>query len=87
MVHNDTTAFYDVLGQMNLTPFLGNEYNVYFPMILIIFCIANYFNLFSKFILSCCIKKFHRFVFEEGISDKLISQGKEILKHGNLKIR
>jgi hypothetical protein len=61
----------------------------------VIFCIANVFNLPSKFVLSnknhsralliikgCCVKRFHRLVFDEGnYNDKHIEQGREILKH------
>lgn len=41
------------MGTMNLAPLLGKEYNYYFPIILILLCAANIFNLYSKLIFSC----------------------------------
>jgi len=77
-----TTAFYNVMGEMKSAPMhLGTDFNKYFPIILVPFCLGTLFNVYSWFILTCCIKKFRKLVFDEDLSDTQISQGKEIVSH------
>jgi len=66
---------------MELAPFLGSNYNIYFPIVLILLCAVNLFNLYTKFITSCCFKRFQRFVFDEDFNDSQIETGKEIIRH------
>lgn len=80
LIRDEDTAFYKVMGYMNLTPLLGEEYNVYFPIVLVLFCVANYFDLYSRFIQNCCAPKFHKFVFDEKFNDSKIDQGRDIIR-------
>ncbi|CAK9294381.1 unnamed protein product [Gordionus sp. m RMFG-2023] len=42
------TAFIQVMGRLNLIPFIGQGFNVYFPMLIFVLCLANYFDLIQK---------------------------------------
>jgi len=80
MIKNERTAFYQVMGAMETAPFfLGNEFNLYFPIILVVFCLSTTFNLYTKFIVGCCGKGAQKYVFDEDFSDSLITQGRDIL--------
>lgn len=67
------------MGLINLAPLLGSFYNLYFPMFLVILALFNVFNVYSRIVAACCIKK--RFIFDESFNHTKIEQGKEILRH------
>lgn len=75
----DTSAFYKVMGLINLAPLLGSFYNIYFPMVLVVLALFNVFNVYTKIVATCCVKK--RFIFDESFNHSKIEQGKEIMKH------
>jgi len=60
---------------------LGKEFNTYFPIVLVLFCIITLFNLYTRFVTNCCFKRFHKFVFDETFSEAQIERGKEIISH------
>lgn len=86
MIKNDKTAFYQVMGAMETAPFfLGNEFNLYFPIILVLFCLSTTFNLYGRFVMGCCGNRAQKYVFDEDFSDSLITQGRQILSQERAK--
>jgi len=75
-----TTAFYAVMGKpLTLVDILGNQFNVYVPIIILIMCIFNLFNLWTKFVTNCCVKSFQKYVFDEEASEDIIKEGEQII--------
>lgn len=77
------------MGPANLAPLLGNAWNVYFPILLVLFCAANVFDFYSRFLdwfsaaVSCCYRvKVNRFEYDEDFVDDRIDRGKEIINQG-----
>lgn len=46
------TGFTQVMGHMDILPFISNGFNVYFPMTILLFCICTYFGLGSRLLSS-----------------------------------
>ncbi|EGG17875.1 hypothetical protein DFA_08876 [Cavenderia fasciculata] len=75
-IHYKTT-FTAVMGNMDYTPFLGKYFYVYFPMIIIIVCLATLFNVFSR-IMNCL--NMQRFKFDSEFSHENIDEGKVLIE-------
>jgi len=74
---SEKTSFEEVMGTMDFVPFLGNHFYLYFPLLIILVCAANLFNLSTR-ILQCLHIK--RFQFDENFSDSAIEEGAQILE-------
>ena len=46
------TALEEVMGVMDLVPILGTDFQQYFPCLIVVFLLLNYFELYSKTVLS-----------------------------------
>eukprot|EP01119_Soliformovum_irregulare_P019574 TRINITY_DN6229_c0_g1_i1.p1 TRINITY_DN6229_c0_g1~~TRINITY_DN6229_c0_g1_i1.p1 ORF type:complete len:649 (-),score=115.17 TRINITY_DN6229_c0_g1_i1:51-1745(-) len=85
MAQINNTAFSEVMGALTLT-ILGTDFNYYFPGILIILCLINMFNLYTKFVTTFCLRKFvNRFVFDESFTDSQIDRGRDLIDQERLK--
>jgi hypothetical protein len=69
------------MGTMKLTVF-GDAFNRYFPILLVVMCLFNLFNVYTAIVGKCCIPKLRKFVFDETLSDAHIEQGKVIILEG-----
>jgi len=77
LVHSDkNSAFAEV---MVVDTILGSDFYKYFPIILILMCIINIFNLYSRILAGCCIKRFRKFAFHEEYSNVNVEQGRILL--------
>jgi len=81
LINNEGSSFGEFMGQIKMAPILGKDYNLYFPIVLVVFSIANLFNLYTKFVRAFCIRRFQRFVFDEDFSDSQIERGRELVTH------
>lgn len=50
------------MGKMNLAP-LGEHFFAYFPIILLLLCIAHVANFWTNFLAECCAKRFKQYVY------------------------
>jgi hypothetical protein len=50
LIHDTDTQFHLVMGDITVTPLLGNEFNLYFPMFLLILFIASFFDVYNRVI-------------------------------------
>jgi len=90
------TSLQKIVSAMDVVPFFGSDLNVWLPLLILFFCVANGFNLYSK-----ALKKLHisRFDFEdseaesstnapekdEGLSASEITEGKRLLHKARTK--
>ncbi|PRP88582.1 LMBR1 domain-containing protein [Planoprotostelium fungivorum] len=73
----DNTSYYLLMGK-NV---LFENYERFFPLVLIVVILINMFNLRTVFIHKFCFKSLHRYAFHEQISDDYIMQGMDIAAH------
>jgi len=73
------SAFYKVMGIMQIADFFGNSWNLYFPMVLIFLCFMNVFNGYTKVARMLPFKSCQRFVFDEDFNDERIDEGQKII--------
>ena len=63
----------DVLG------IIAEGFNIYFPMLVVLLCVATYLSLGSR-LLSLC--GFQQFVGDDELTTDLVDEGREIVKRG-----
>ena len=75
------TMFCEVMGVIDLVPVLGQNFTLYFPLVLIVFCAMNLFKVYSKLMGLVGLSQFNFVsIFEEGRVEEganLIAGGKE----------
>jgi len=78
-LHNQlaVSSFQAVMGTMDVVPFLGKHFNVYFPIVIGIVCLTTLFDVYAK--IAAC---FHiqRFKFDEKFNDARIEEGAQIIQ-------
>lgn len=67
------------MGHMDVISFISDGFNIYFPMLIILLCLATFFNLGGHIL--------HFFGFEQFIGDtdltiELIEDGKNLVERG-----
>ena len=77
----ENAAFESVMGIINVVPLLGTNYMNLFPIILIVLCLSNIFDIFSKILNVIGIKQFQ---YTEHFDDETINEGKILLNKGIL---
>jgi hypothetical protein len=71
------TQFYAVMGVVNLMPILGEEFVVFFPSLLLVFVILNYFNIFGQLMKVLGLSQLS---FSDNYhDDKVLAEGKALL--------
>lgn len=43
-----TLTILQILGDMNVLPFFGEDFNVYFPIFILVLCLCTLFNVYSR---------------------------------------
>lgn len=77
------SSFEVVMGKVDVVPFLGRHFNVYFPILIGVVCLATLFNVYSR--IAACFK-IKRFRFDEKFSDTKIDEGRSILQRERHKL-
>jgi hypothetical protein len=75
------TQYSDVMGALNLVPLLGEEFSIYFPALIIPFCLANYLKLYSR--LMAWIR-LQQFTFTDRFEEEKALEGLELLVNGEM---
>ncbi|KYQ90103.1 hypothetical protein DLAC_08688 [Tieghemostelium lacteum] len=70
------TTFSKVMGTMDVAPFLGNYFYIYFPLIIIVVFLATLFNLFSRILNFFNVSRFR---FDTDFTHEQIDEGKFLL--------
>lgn len=79
MLHDQSSAYKKVMNLVDLVPVMGTWANAYLPILLVVLCGMNVFNIWTKILGACCIKRFRKFSYDEEFSDERIDQGKDII--------
>uniref|UniRef100_A0A3Q3M7L9 LMBR1 domain containing 2b n=1 Tax=Mastacembelus armatus TaxID=205130 RepID=A0A3Q3M7L9_9TELE len=73
----EQTAYTSIMGSMRVLSFIANGFYIYYPMLIVILCIATYFSLGTR-----CLNLlgFQQFVGDSEMTSDLIDEGKELIR-------
>uniref|UniRef100_A0A8C2GGT3 LMBR1 domain containing 2b n=1 Tax=Cyprinus carpio TaxID=7962 RepID=A0A8C2GGT3_CYPCA len=73
----EQTAYTSIMGSMRVLSFIANGFYIYYPMLIVILCIATYFSLGAR-----CLNLlgFQQFMGDNEMTSDLIDEGKELLQ-------
>ncbi|CDW74239.1 UNKNOWN [Stylonychia lemnae] len=80
IIHFEGTIFANVIGAMDPIPLIGKEFQNFFPITLLVLCIFNYFNVWSKFMYFIGLDEY---TFSEVYNEDLVPDGELLSKIGN----
>uniref|UniRef100_A0A3Q2P1F0 LMBR1 domain containing 2b n=1 Tax=Fundulus heteroclitus TaxID=8078 RepID=A0A3Q2P1F0_FUNHE len=71
------TAYTSIMGSMRVLSFIANGFYIYYPMLIVILCIATYFSLGTR-----CLNLlgFQQFMDDSDMTSDLIDEGKELIR-------
>lgn len=71
------TAYTSIMGSMRVLSFIANGFYIYYPMLIVILCIATYFSLGTR-----CLNLlgFQQFMDDSEMTSDLIDEGKELIR-------
>lgn len=71
------TAYTSIMGSMRVLSFIANGFYIYYPMLILILCIATYFSLGTR-----CLNLlgFQQFMGDCEMTSDLIDEGKELIR-------
>lgn len=68
------------MGEIDLVPVFGKDFNNFFPVVLIILCLFHAFDLYAKILNAIGL---NRFVFAENYNSDNIEEGRAIANKRN----
>ncbi|KAI1881909.1 hypothetical protein AGOR_G00244330 [Albula goreensis] len=73
----EQTAYTSIMGSMQVLSFIANGFYIYYPMLIVILCIATYFSLGTR-----CLNLlgFQQFMGDNNMTSDLIDEGKELIR-------
>uniref|UniRef100_A0A673N7D6 LMBR1 domain-containing protein 2-B n=1 Tax=Sinocyclocheilus rhinocerous TaxID=307959 RepID=A0A673N7D6_9TELE len=73
----EQTAYTSIMGSMRVLSFIANGFYIYYPMLIVILCIATYFSLGTR-----CLNLlgFQQFMGDNELTSDLIDEGRELLR-------
>ena len=72
-------SFLQIMGHMDVISFISDGFNIYFPMLIFILCLATFFNLGGHVL---HFFGFEQFIGDAEITNDLIEDGKNLVKRG-----
>ncbi|XP_069483230.1 G-protein coupled receptor-associated protein LMBRD2 [Ambystoma mexicanum] len=79
ITHEDSqpTAYTSIMGSMKVLSFIADGFYIYYPMLVVILCIATYFNLGTR-----CLNLlgFQQFMGDNDLTSDLTDEGKELIR-------
>ncbi|XP_031216396.1 G-protein coupled receptor-associated protein LMBRD2 [Mastomys coucha] len=77
--HQNTqpTAYTSIMGSMKVLSFIADGFYIYYPMLVVILCIATYFSLGTR-----CLNLlgFQQFMGDNDMTSDLVDEGKELIR-------
>ena len=70
------TEYVRIMGIIDIVPVLGKQFAIFFPLLLILFCALNYFQIYGKFMASLGMSQFG---FNDKYREEKISEGKAMI--------
>ncbi|KAM8854140.1 G-protein coupled receptor-associated protein LMBRD2B isoform 1-T1 [Synchiropus picturatus] len=73
----EPTAYTSIMGSMRVLSFIANGFYIYYPMLIVILCVATYFSLGTR-----CLNLlgFQQFMGDSEMTSDLIDEGKELIR-------
>nr|XP_057912953.1 G-protein coupled receptor-associated protein LMBRD2B [Doryrhamphus excisus] len=73
----EQTAYTSIMGSMRVLSFVANGFYIYYPMLIVILCIATYFSLGTR-----CLNLlgFQQFMGDTEMTSDLMEEGKELIR-------
>ncbi|XP_041042353.1 G-protein coupled receptor-associated protein LMBRD2B isoform X2 [Carcharodon carcharias] len=73
----EQTAYTSIMGSMRVISFIADGFYIYYPMLVVILCIATYFSLGTR-----CLNLlgFQQFMGDNEMTSDLVDEGKELIK-------
>nr|XP_015195762.1 PREDICTED: LMBR1 domain-containing protein 2 [Lepisosteus oculatus] len=73
----EQTAYTSIMGSMRVLSFIADGFYIYYPMLIVILCIATYFSLGTR-----CLNLlgFQQFMGDNDMTSDLIDEGKELIR-------
>jgi hypothetical protein len=68
------------MGHMDVISFISDGFNIYFPILIFILCLANFFNLGGRIL---HFLGFEQFIGDNELTQDLVEDGKNLVKRGN----
>lgn len=67
------------MGHMDVISIISDGFNIYFPMAIVLLCVATYFHLGSR-----CLHflGFDQFIGDDDITQEIVDEGRELVKRG-----
>ena len=79
LIKLEKTQYSSVMGVLNLVPALGTEFSMYFPLLIVPFCLANYLKLYSRLL---SLIRLQQFTFTDKFEESKALEGVELLLQG-----
>lgn len=67
------------MGHMDVIGIISHGFNIYFPMAILVFCLATYFSLGSRLL---SMIGFHQFIDDDEMTTDLVEEGRDLIKRG-----
>lgn len=73
----EQTAYNTIMGSMKVLPIISKGFYIYYPMLILLLCIATYYSLGTR-----CLNMlgFHQFMGESDMTTDLVDEGKELIR-------
>ncbi|KAJ8381071.1 hypothetical protein SKAU_G00018490 [Synaphobranchus kaupii] len=73
----EQTAYTSIMGSMKVLSFIADGFYIYYPILIVLLCIATYFSLGTR-----CLNLlgFQQFVGDNEMTSDLIDEGKELIR-------
>ena len=78
------TQFTTIMGHLDVISFISDGFNIYFPILIFVFCLATFFNLGGRVL---NFFGFEQFVGDTEITQDLIEDGKNLVKREKRKFQ
>ncbi|XP_055616458.1 LMBR1 domain-containing protein 2 homolog [Toxorhynchites rutilus septentrionalis] len=70
------THYTQIMGHMDVLGIISDGFNIYFPMVMLAFCLATWFSLGSRALNAL---GFQQFMLNETIATELVQEGKDLI--------
>ncbi|XP_077442110.1 G-protein coupled receptor-associated protein LMBRD2B [Vanacampus margaritifer] len=75
--HKEQTAYTSIMGSMRVLSFVADGFYIYYPMLIVILCIATYFSLGTRLL---NLLGFQQFMGDSELTSDLVDEGKELIR-------
>lgn len=72
----EETHYTQIMGHMDVISIISDGFNIYFPMAIVLLCLATYYSLGSRLLSAL---GFQQFIGDDGLTTDLIDEGKTLI--------